>query len=234
MPKRQAVSPRTLNRLRPRGRVEALRAEPRDSLYADSLREPADVDKALGEILRARPDGLFVEPSPLTSTYMTEIIKFSAKNRLPTMDARKEYPERGGLMSYGIDYADHVRAGILRRDPDPRVRHRTLLRSGQPSSTCAARGEAALRAGRARPHVASDQWERARRRRVKRVARPKLRREQQPPPKLSGAVYEFCRGHGRPRCRLDPLRSVAVVSPRGRDRPMAVGTALVAVVRESR
>jgi hypothetical protein len=29
-----AVSPRTLNRLRPRGRVEALRAEPRDSLYA--------------------------------------------------------------------------------------------------------------------------------------------------------------------------------------------------------
>ena len=34
MPKRQAVSPRTLNRLRPRGRVEALRAEPRDSLYA--------------------------------------------------------------------------------------------------------------------------------------------------------------------------------------------------------
>src|SRR5882762_3456579 len=34
MPKRQASSPRTLNRLRPRGRVEALRAEPRDSLYA--------------------------------------------------------------------------------------------------------------------------------------------------------------------------------------------------------
>ena len=34
MPKRQAISPRTLNRLRPRGRVEALRAEPRDSLYA--------------------------------------------------------------------------------------------------------------------------------------------------------------------------------------------------------
>jgi len=37
MPKRQAVSPKTLNRLRPRGRVEALRAEPRDSLPRDSL-----------------------------------------------------------------------------------------------------------------------------------------------------------------------------------------------------
>ena len=34
MPKRQAVSPRTVNRLRPRGRVEALRAEARDCLYA--------------------------------------------------------------------------------------------------------------------------------------------------------------------------------------------------------
>ncbi len=43
---------------------------------------------------------------------MARIIEFAATNRLYTMDARRQFPERGGLMSYGIDYADHVRAGI--------------------------------------------------------------------------------------------------------------------------
>src|SRR5215468_9706685 len=61
-----------------------------------------------------------------------------------------------------------------------------------------------------------------------------LRREQHPPPKLFGTGYELSRGHRRPRCRFDPVRSVARISPRGRDRRMAVGTALVAIVRESR
>jgi putative ABC transport system substrate-binding protein len=76
------------------------------------VREAAEVDRALTEISRSRADGLFVEPSPLTSTYMTQIIAFATTNRLPAIDARKEFPERGGLMSYGIDYADHVRAGL--------------------------------------------------------------------------------------------------------------------------
>ena len=77
------------------------------------VREPADFDTAFAAILRSRSDGLFVQPSPLTSTHMARIIKFAATNRLPTMDARRELPEGGGLIAYGIDYADHVRAGIL-------------------------------------------------------------------------------------------------------------------------
>ena len=76
------------------------------------VRESAEINRAFTEILRARPNGLFVEPSPLTSIYMDRIIEFAATNRLYAMDARRQFPERGGLMSYGIDYADHVRAGI--------------------------------------------------------------------------------------------------------------------------
>src|SRR5580765_7772987 len=74
------------------------------------VRESAEVDRAFTEILKARANGLLVEPSPLTSTYMARIIEFAATNPLYSMDARRQFPERGGLMSYGIDYADHVRA----------------------------------------------------------------------------------------------------------------------------
>jgi putative tryptophan/tyrosine transport system substrate-binding protein len=28
------------------------------------------------------------------------------------MDGRRLFPERGGLMAYGIDFAEHVRAGL--------------------------------------------------------------------------------------------------------------------------
>jgi putative ABC transport system substrate-binding protein len=77
---------------------------------------PAEVDTAFTEILRARPGELSVEPSALTNTYRVQIMGFAAKNRLPVMDARKWFPENGGLISYGIDYADHVRAGIRYAD----------------------------------------------------------------------------------------------------------------------
>jgi len=33
-------------------------------------------------------------------------------NRLPAMDAPRQFAERGDLIAYGIDYAEHVRAGI--------------------------------------------------------------------------------------------------------------------------
>ena len=76
------------------------------------VRELVDVGPALNEIQRARLDGVMVEPSPLTSTSMARIVDFAAMNRLPAIDARRQFPERGGRMSYGIDYAEHVRAGI--------------------------------------------------------------------------------------------------------------------------
>ena len=42
---------------------------------------------------------------------MARIVEFAAKNRLPVM-GRSGYPESGGFISYGIDYADHVRSGV--------------------------------------------------------------------------------------------------------------------------
>jgi len=47
---------------------------------------------------------------------MARIVEFVTKNRLPAMDGRKQFPERGGLVAYGIDYAEHVRASIRYAD----------------------------------------------------------------------------------------------------------------------
>jgi putative ABC transport system substrate-binding protein len=82
------------------------------SVHAFEVREPADLESAFAAILHAQPDGLLVMPDPITSSAMARLVEFAATNRLPAMDGRKQFPERGGLPSYGIDYAEHVRSGI--------------------------------------------------------------------------------------------------------------------------
>jgi putative ABC transport system substrate-binding protein len=76
------------------------------------VRKATDVDTAFAAIRRSRPDGLLVMPDPITSSSMARIVEFAATNRLPAMDGQKRFPESGGFMSYGIDYAEHVRRGI--------------------------------------------------------------------------------------------------------------------------
>jgi putative tryptophan/tyrosine transport system substrate-binding protein len=76
------------------------------------IQQPTDFEIVFAAILRGRPDGLLVVPDPLTSAYMARIVDFAAKNRLPAMNGRRQFPESGGLTAYGIDYVDHVRAGV--------------------------------------------------------------------------------------------------------------------------
>ncbi len=76
------------------------------------VRTATDVDTAFAAIPRSGAAGLLIMPDPITSGSMARIVEFAATNRLPAMDGRKQFPESGGLMSYGIDYAEHVRRGI--------------------------------------------------------------------------------------------------------------------------
>jgi putative ABC transport system substrate-binding protein len=76
------------------------------------VREPADLDMAFAAIRRARLDGLLVVPDPLMSTHTVRIVEFAAKNRLPSMWGVTHSVVAGGLIAYGLDYAEHIRAGI--------------------------------------------------------------------------------------------------------------------------
>ena len=77
------------------------------------VRQASELDGAFTAIGRDRPDGLFLTNSELNFVNRRLIIELAAKNRLPTMSAYKEYPEGGGLMSYGNVRVDRFRsAGI--------------------------------------------------------------------------------------------------------------------------
>ena len=76
-----------------------------------AARQLSDLERALIE--RDRPDALFVANNELNFVNRRLIIELAAKNRLPTMSAYREYPEAGGLMSYGSVRVDRFRrAGI--------------------------------------------------------------------------------------------------------------------------
>ena len=71
--------------------------------------QPADFNTAFTAIVRARADALLVIPDPLMTIHTARIVEFATRNRLPAMEARSAFPQSGGLISYGIDYADHLR-----------------------------------------------------------------------------------------------------------------------------
>ena len=78
-----------------------------------AARQVSDLERALAAIERDRPDALFVANNELNFVNRRLIIELAAKSRLPMMSAYREYPEAGGLMSYGSVRVDRFRrAGI--------------------------------------------------------------------------------------------------------------------------
>ncbi len=78
------------------------------SVEAFEVREPAALDAALVAILRARPNGLVVVPDPIVAALASRIRAFAAKNRLPAIYGARAGIDDDGLMSYGIDFVEHV------------------------------------------------------------------------------------------------------------------------------
>jgi putative ABC transport system substrate-binding protein len=81
-------------------------------VHTFEVRDPKELKTAFAAIVRAKPGGMLVEPSPLTGTFLPSIIEFARANRLPDMYALRDAVQGGGFISYGIDYAAHVRAAI--------------------------------------------------------------------------------------------------------------------------
>jgi putative ABC transport system substrate-binding protein len=77
------------------------------------IREPSELDAAFVAIGRARPDGLLVVPDPLVASLGSRIEAFAAKNHLPAMYGARAGADNGGLISYGIDYVEHVRRAAV-------------------------------------------------------------------------------------------------------------------------
>jgi putative ABC transport system substrate-binding protein len=67
---------------------------------------PEEFDHALLTIAQLHPDALYVYPDPLTARFAKATIAFAAKHRLPAIYGFRQWPEAGGLMSYGSNLGD--------------------------------------------------------------------------------------------------------------------------------
>jgi len=65
------------------------------------VRHPADFESAFEMALNGGADALFMPISQILMPQMPLIAKFAAAHRIPSMAFQRDFPDAGGLMSYG-------------------------------------------------------------------------------------------------------------------------------------
>jgi putative tryptophan/tyrosine transport system substrate-binding protein len=68
-----------------------------------------DIDAAFETIAQRRPDALLVSPGPLFGNRRVQLATLAARHLVPAMYYDRQFPEVGGLMSYGTSLADQYR-----------------------------------------------------------------------------------------------------------------------------
>jgi putative ABC transport system substrate-binding protein len=71
------------------------------------------IEVAFATLARERPDGLFVGPDGFFNTRRVQLAMLAARHAIPSIFSVREYPDAGGLMSYGTSLADvHRQVGV--------------------------------------------------------------------------------------------------------------------------
>jgi putative tryptophan/tyrosine transport system substrate-binding protein len=73
------------------------------------VRAPEDFDRAFAAAMRAKAQALLALDDPLTVGYASKIVTLASTSRLPAMYGFREFPDEGGLMSYGPNFVDLFR-----------------------------------------------------------------------------------------------------------------------------
>jgi putative tryptophan/tyrosine transport system substrate-binding protein len=73
------------------------------------VREANDLDAAFQTATRSQAKGLIVTQTPPISSELKRVVNLAAKSRLPAIYANTNWPDAGGLMSYGTDIKDVYR-----------------------------------------------------------------------------------------------------------------------------
>jgi putative ABC transport system substrate-binding protein len=68
-----------------------------------------DLSTALDGLHPQRDGGLIILPSPLALVHVSTIAELALKQKLPAIHTSRNFPESGGLMSYGVDLDDQMR-----------------------------------------------------------------------------------------------------------------------------
>jgi putative ABC transport system substrate-binding protein len=73
--------------------------------YLD-VRSPTDIEAAFRKASKSRADAVLMLPNPVHFSQRRQIAELAIKNRLPVIYGRPEYVEAGGLINYGVSFAD--------------------------------------------------------------------------------------------------------------------------------
>lgn len=84
----------------------------RVTVQASAVREPKDFENVFAEMLRKRPDALFVITDPLTQLNRKQLLELAIKSRLPAMYENAPYVDDGGLMAYGPSQAENLQRAL--------------------------------------------------------------------------------------------------------------------------
>lgn len=78
-------------------------------LSDEEVETPDEFQSAFATMIRERADALYAPETPVNVLHQSLIITLAAKNRIPAMYGSREFVEAGGLMSYGVSFADMFR-----------------------------------------------------------------------------------------------------------------------------
>jgi putative ABC transport system substrate-binding protein len=76
--------------------------------YLDVL-GPKDIETGFRAASKGRADAVVALPSSILNSHRTQVAELAVKSRLPGIYWQSEWVENGGLMSYGVSYADLFR-----------------------------------------------------------------------------------------------------------------------------
>jgi putative ABC transport system substrate-binding protein len=76
------------------------------TLVAFEAKHADDIDRVFAAIRTERPGALIVIGDPMLGSYAKKIVDLSTKSRLPAIYWVREFPDAGGLMSYGTNFDD--------------------------------------------------------------------------------------------------------------------------------
>jgi putative tryptophan/tyrosine transport system substrate-binding protein len=68
-----------------------------------------EIDAAFATFVRERPDALFVVGDPLLNSRRVQLVHLATLHKVPATYSQRQYPEIGGLMSYGSNTTDAFR-----------------------------------------------------------------------------------------------------------------------------
>jgi putative ABC transport system substrate-binding protein len=93
----------TLRDLQPAARAMRLQIQ---VLNASTIRE---IDAAFATFVRERPDAVFVGIDIFFNSRRAQLVNLASRHAVPATFVNREFPEIGGLMSYGSNIADAYR-----------------------------------------------------------------------------------------------------------------------------